>query len=80
MVISRVVDGGGLGRRSGQLRFQTKQVVRLGVPDRIVTHGDPKLLMAKYGLDADGIYSKVRETLDIMDEKRLSNKEIKAAR
>ncbi len=56
------------------------KVVRMGVPDRIVTHGDPKLLMAKYGLDADGIYSKVRETLDIMDEKRLSKKEIKAVR
>ena len=54
------------------------RVVRMGVPNRIVTHGDPKLLMAKYGLDADGIYSKVRETLDIMDEKRLSKKQIKA--
>ena len=56
------------------------KVVRMGVPDRIVTHGDPKLLMAKYGLDADGIYSKIRETLDIMDEKRVSNKQIKAVR
>jgi hypothetical protein len=27
----------------------------MGVPDRIVTHGDAKLLLAKYGLDADGI-------------------------
>ena len=54
------------------------RVVRMGVPNRIVTHGDPKLLMAKYGLDADGIYSKVRETLDIMDEKRLSKKQIEA--
>ena len=52
----------------------------MGVPDRIVTHGDPKLLMAKYGLDADGIYSKIRETLDIMDEKRVSKKQIKAVR
>ena len=56
------------------------KVVRMGVPDRIVTHGDPKLLMAKYGLDADGIYSKVCETLDIMDEKRVSKKQIKAVR
>ena len=54
------------------------KVVRMGVPDRIVTHGDPKLLMAKYGLDADGIYSKIRETLDILDEKRVGNKKIKA--
>ena len=56
------------------------KVVRMGVPDRIVTHGDPKLLLAKYGLDADGIYSKVVETLDIMDEKRTNQIKIKAVR
>jgi 1-deoxy-D-xylulose-5-phosphate synthase len=57
------------------------KVVRLGVPDRIVTHGDPKLLLAKYGLDADGIYSKVTETLEILDEKRINkNQRIKAVR
>ena len=56
------------------------KVVRMGVPDRIVTHGDPKLLLAKYGLDADGIYSKVVETLDIMDEKRTNKTKIKAVR
>ncbi len=32
------------------------RVVRMGIPDRLVTHGDPKLLLAKYGLDTDGIY------------------------
>src|SRR5438105_4033022 len=36
------------------------RVVRMGIPDRIVTHGDPKLLLAKYGLDADGIYTRGR--------------------
>ncbi|MCW5961960.1 MAG: 1-deoxy-D-xylulose-5-phosphate synthase [Pyrinomonadaceae bacterium] len=46
------------------------KVVRMGVPDRIITHGDPKLLLAKYGLDTDGIYTKVKETLEIMDERR----------
>ena len=56
------------------------KVVRMGVPDRIVTHGDPKLLMAKYGLDADGIYSRVKEALDVMDEKRLSQKQAKSVR
>ena len=53
------------------------KVVRMGVPDRIVTHGDPKLLLAKYGLDADGIYSRIRETLEILDEKRV-NKKVRA--
>ena len=39
----------------------TCRVIRMGVPDRIITHGDPKLLLAKYGLDADGIYTRVKE-------------------
>lgn len=56
------------------------KVVRLGVPDRIVTHGDPNLLLAKYGLDADGIYSKVVETLEIMDERRVNKKRAKVVR
>ena len=55
-------------------------VVRMGVPDRIVTHGDPKLLLAKYGLDADGIYLRLKETLDVMDERRLNKKQAKAVR
>ena len=56
------------------------RVVRMGVPDRIVTHGDPKILLAKYGLDADGIYSKVSETLEIMDENRITDKRIRAVK
>ena len=50
------------------------KVVRMGVPDRIITHGDPKLLLAKYGLDADGIYSKVVETIDVLEERRHGKK------
>ena len=46
------------------------RVVRMGIPDRLVTHGDPKLLLAKYGLDADGIYTRVKESIDILDERR----------
>ena len=53
------------------------KIVRLGVPDRIVTHGDPKLLLAKYGLDADGIYNKVKETIDILEERRAGKKRLK---
>lgn len=40
------------------------KVVRLGVPDKIVTHGDPKLLLAKFGLDAEGIYKTTREAVE----------------
>ena len=56
------------------------KVVRMGVPDRIVMHGDPKLLLAKFGLDADGIYSKVIESLELLDERRVSKKQSKSIR
>ncbi len=46
------------------------RVVRMGVPDRIITHGDPKLLLAKYGLDADGIYTRVKECFEVLEERR----------
>ena len=46
------------------------RVVRMGIPDRLVTHGDPKLLLAKYGLDADGIYTRVKDSIDVLDERR----------
>jgi 1-deoxy-D-xylulose-5-phosphate synthase len=46
------------------------RVVRMGIPDRLITHGDPKLLLAKYGLDADGIYLRVKESIDVLDERR----------
>lgn len=53
------------------------KVVRMGVPDRIVTHGDAKLLLAKYGLDADGIYTKVKETVEVMEDRRAVRKKLK---
>jgi len=37
------------------------RVMRLGFPDRIIEHASQSLLLAKYGLDADGIYSQVRD-------------------
>jgi 1-deoxy-D-xylulose-5-phosphate synthase len=46
------------------------RVVRMGVPDRVVTHGDAKLLLAKYGLDPDGIAVRVRESMEVLDERR----------
>ena len=52
--------------------LQQVRVVRIGVPDRIITHGDAKLLLAKYGLDADGIYLKVKETVEASAENRFA--------
>jgi 1-deoxy-D-xylulose-5-phosphate synthase len=44
--------------------LENVSVVRMGVADEIVTHGDPKKLLAKYGLNADGIYRRVLTALD----------------
>ncbi len=54
------------------------RIVRMGVPDRIVTHGDPKLLLAKYGLDADGIYNRVREAFDVLEDRRTKQQKVSA--
>jgi len=51
-------------------------VVRMGIPDRLVTHGDPKLLLAKYGLDADGIYTRVKETVEVLDDRRTRRQKV----
>ena len=53
------------------------KIVRLGVPDRIITHGDPNLLKAKYGLDADGIYNKIKEHSEYIEMRRTANKRLK---
>lgn len=46
------------------------RVVRMGIPDRLVSHGDPRLLLAKYGLDADGIYTCVKESVEVLEDRR----------
>ncbi|MBA3442312.1 MAG: 1-deoxy-D-xylulose-5-phosphate synthase, partial [Pyrinomonadaceae bacterium] len=46
------------------------RVVRMGVPDRIIVHGDAKLLLAKYGLDSDGIYTRVKESVEVLEGRR----------
>ncbi len=53
------------------------KIIRMGVPDRIITHGDPKLLLAKYGLDADGIYNKIKENSEIIEQRRTTGKRLK---
>lgn len=56
------------------------KVIRMGVPDRIITHGDAKLLLAKYGLDADGIYQKAKETAENLEERRLGKNRLKVVK
>jgi 1-deoxy-D-xylulose-5-phosphate synthase len=52
------------------------RVVRMGIPDRLVTHGDAKLLLAKYGLDADGIYTRVKENIEVLDARRVRRQKV----
>jgi 1-deoxy-D-xylulose-5-phosphate synthase len=54
------------------------RLVRMGVPDRIITHGDPKLLLAKYGLDADGIYTRTKEAWEVLEERRAGSRATQA--
>jgi 1-deoxy-D-xylulose-5-phosphate synthase len=56
------------------------KVVRLGVPDEIVTHGDPKTLLAQYRLDAEGIAATVRETLAAMNKPGVDSQRIRAVK
>jgi 1-deoxy-D-xylulose-5-phosphate synthase len=44
------------------------RIVRMGVADEIVSHGDPKALLAAYGLDADGIRDRVKSSLESLSE------------
>lgn len=53
------------------------KIIRLGVPDRIITHGDPNLLKAKYGLDADGIYNKIKQHSEYIEMRRAGAKRLK---
>jgi 1-deoxy-D-xylulose-5-phosphate synthase len=48
------------------LQDQVK-LLRIGVSDEIVTHGDPKVLLARYGLDVDGICRRVLESISAED-------------
>jgi 1-deoxy-D-xylulose-5-phosphate synthase len=51
-------------------------VIRMGFPDRLVSHGDAKLLLAKYGLDADGIYTRVKAGIDILEDRRMKPQKV----
>ncbi len=44
----------------------TVKVVRMGVPDEIIPHGDPKVLLGQFGLDATGIAKRVTDTLNAL--------------
>ncbi|HRK09539.1 MAG TPA: transketolase C-terminal domain-containing protein, partial [Thauera sp.] len=53
--VARVVDG--LAARP--------RMLRLGLPDRFIDHGDQAQLLASVGLDRDGILARIQHSLDI---------------
>lgn len=56
-------EAGGFGAQVAALLQDRKiptGLLRIAVPDRIIPHGAPNLLHAKYGLDVEGIVDKIR--------------------
>ena len=56
-------EAGGFGALVAAMLQDRKisaSLLRIAVPDRIIPHGAPNLLHAKYGLDADGIVEKIK--------------------
>lgn len=45
------------------------RIIRLGLPDLLIPHGSQSLLYAKYGIDADSIYNRVKDTIAVLDGK-----------
>lgn len=56
------------------------KVVRMGVPDEIVSHGDPNRLLGDYGLDADGIYKRVLDSLNALNAEKSGGRKIRAVK
>jgi 1-deoxy-D-xylulose-5-phosphate synthase len=60
-------EAGGFGASVAALLQDRKipaSILRIAVPDRIIPHGAPALLHAKYGLDADGIVERIKHFAD----------------
>ncbi len=51
--------GSGCAEALGELRIE-RPLLRLGLPDEFVDHGDPAVLLASVGLDAAGIEESIR--------------------
>ena len=56
-------EAGGFGAQVAAMLHDRRvpaSILRIAVPDRIIPHGAPDLLHAKYGLDVDGIVNRVK--------------------
>lgn len=64
----------------GKGLLEKVKVIRLGVPDEIVTHGDAKTLLAGYGLDASGIFETASNAYAEIDNRQLSAGKLRVVR
>ena len=58
VTVEEGTESGGFGAHVGALLHDRKiptSILRIALPDRVIPHGAPNLLHAKYGLDADGL-------------------------
>jgi 1-deoxy-D-xylulose-5-phosphate synthase len=55
--------GSALLEAANEEGLDTRHIVRLGLPDRFVEHGERSELLTELGLDVDGICSSVRRAL-----------------
>jgi 1-deoxy-D-xylulose-5-phosphate synthase len=60
--------------------LENTTVHRMGVADEIVTHGDPKILLAHYGLNAEGIADRAKQMLAGLHDKRTGSHRLKAVK
>jgi 1-deoxy-D-xylulose-5-phosphate synthase len=54
---------------SNNALYAGPRVIRLGLPDVLIPHGSQSLLHAKFGIDADAIYNRIKETVAVLDGK-----------
>ena len=60
--------------------LESVKVVRMGVPDMIVSHGDANALLAEYGLNADGIYQKTLDSAKELPARKVAGKPLRAVK
>ena len=56
--------GGGGSAVCEALEKKDLKVLRIGLPDKFVTHGDTDLLLTECGLDEQGIYDQIKACME----------------
>ena len=67
VTVEEGTESGGFGAHVAALLQDRKiptSILRIALPDRVIPHGSPNLLHAKYGLDTDGIVDRIKAYAD----------------